>query len=208
RSLVRDLGTTALESHIKAGNLDTPFEVTIPTLENPNFVIRDFGTGLSPDELRNIYAVMFRSDKRDSNDYNGCFGIGSKSPFAYSDNFMLESYVDGLRYIYNCYIDESGTPTIAPIDGCEDGLPTDEPSGVKITIPVASKDIASFERQAKEVYQYFRWQPKGNLNIPKIEYKDLPYTDWKVRRGGGGCNVIMGDVCYKVTIGDKLGNYY
>lgn len=208
KAIIRELGTNAIESHIKAGNTDKPFEVKLPTSANPEFVIRDYGTGITWEDLNNIYAVMFRSDKRDSNEYNGCFGIGSKSPYAYSDNFSLESYVDGTRYVYVCFIDAEGMPNIAPVEGTEGGILTDEENGVKISIPVAPANIYQFQNMAKEVYQYFRHKPTTNgIPIPTVSYKDTKYDDWKIRDGGGYMKIVMGDVAYSMTISDKMGKY-
>lgn len=205
-AIVRELGTNALESHIKAGT-DRPFKVELPTHDKPNFVIRDYGTGLTPDDIENIYSVMFCSDKRDSNEVNGCFGIGSKCPYAYTDNYTLESFVEGKKYIYACFLDEAGMPNISPIAGTEDGIPTSENNGVRITIPVMTKDIYEFTRAAKTVYSYFRNKPEINTDIPKVEYKDFPF-DWKIRENSlGGAKVVMGDIAYDIANQDKLQSF-
>ena len=203
-AIVRELGTNALESHIAAGNTE-PFHVQVPTYRNPNFVIRDFGTGITPEAMAELYSVMFRSDKRDSNEVNGCFGIGSKSPYAYSDNFNLESYVGGKRYIYACFIDPHGMPHISPVAGTENGIETDEPNGVKITIPVRNNDISVFENRARQIYRYFRNKPKCNIDIGGVRYSNIGGEKWKLREDGTNViNVVMGDVAYKLNTVDKL----
>ena len=81
-AVIRELSTNANDSHISAHNED-PFKVTLPTNANPSFTIRDFGTGLSQQDMENLYTTYGASSKNDSNDFTGCLGLGSKSPFAY-----------------------------------------------------------------------------------------------------------------------------
>ena len=46
-AVVRELSTNALDSHIENGNPDEPFVINMPTVANPTFSVRDYGTGLS-----------------------------------------------------------------------------------------------------------------------------------------------------------------
>src|SRR3990172_92919 len=63
RAIIRELSTNAADAHMAAGNTDKPFDVQLPNTMNPYFIIRDYGTGLSPDDIRNVYTVVFESDK-------------------------------------------------------------------------------------------------------------------------------------------------
>ena len=91
-AVVRELSTNAYDSHVAAGCPEKPFDVTLPTSLDHEFSIRDYGTGLSKENCMSLYTTCFRSDKTDSNDAVGCLGLGSKSPFAYTDQFMVESF--------------------------------------------------------------------------------------------------------------------
>ena len=90
RAIVRELSTNALDAHIEAKNSD-PFVVHLPTSFEPFFSIQDFGTGLSEEDVLNLYTSYFSSTKTSSDDYIGALGLGSKSPFSYVDSFTIQS---------------------------------------------------------------------------------------------------------------------
>lgn len=115
-AIIRELSTNAYDSHVAAGKATTPFHVTLPSSFNPQFIIEDFGVGLSPEQVNNIYTVYGASDKEDSNTAIGCLGLGSKTPFSYNTrSCTIESRVDGMCYIYSAFIGENGLPTLAAL---------------------------------------------------------------------------------------------
>ena len=89
---IRELSTNAWDAHIMAGTTSLVPEMHLPNHQDSEFRLRDFGTGLSPDDLENMYTTYGESNKSHSNDFNGCMGIGSKSPFAYVRSFTTTSY--------------------------------------------------------------------------------------------------------------------
>lgn len=97
RAIIRELSCNAIDSHVAAGKLDTPFEIHLPNSLDPYFSIRDFGTGLNRDQVNNIYTTYFESTKTNSNDYIGALGLGSKSPFSYTNNFTVTAIKDGKK---------------------------------------------------------------------------------------------------------------
>ena len=74
-------------------------------------------------------------------------GIGSKSAFAYGDNFVINSYIDGVKHIHNAYIDPSQIGQISKL-GEEQ---TSEENGIEIVVPVRDEDVDVFSREGKEV---------------------------------------------------------
>jgi hypothetical protein len=141
KAVVRELFTNAWDSQKGAGTLDTPIEIHSPNTYEPYFSIRDFGSGMTPKLIDDIYSRIFESTKDKSNDEAGTFGMGSKTPLGYQDNFTLISYVDGSYYYYDIYIAENGSPII---DLKEVGH-TDEPNGVFIQLAVRNEDIEAFK---------------------------------------------------------------
>ena len=99
KEIIRELSTNALDSHRAAGTVDTPFEVHLPTILVPYFSVRDYGTGLTDQEIESIYTTYFESTKTNSNEYIGALGLGSKSPFSYTDNFTVTSVKNGSKSI-------------------------------------------------------------------------------------------------------------
>ena len=138
KAIIRELSANAHDSHVEAGKPNCKMLIHLPNNSERFFSIRDFGVGLSPDDVINVYSTIFESTKTDSNDYTGCLGLGSKTPFSYTDNFIVESFFNGKHYIYNAYFNEQGVPCMAMLDG--NGSDTNEENGVKITISVKSGD--------------------------------------------------------------------
>lgn len=210
KAIVRELSTNAYDSHVANGNPDESFEVHLPNNLEPYFYVRDFGAGLSREEIKELYTVLFASNKTDSNDAVGCLGLGSKSPFSYTDSFIVESIYHGKRYLYTAFIDdETGKPCLSVLDG--DGEDTTERSGLKVTIPVQTYDFNEFVTNASNIYQYFEVKPiiKGRQGyvIPSLEY-EASHNSWSIRSiYNGSANVIMGNICYPVNISDAAGQF-
>lgn len=155
RAIVRELSTNAFDAHVAAGCTDTPFEVHLPSTIDPVFWIRDFGIGLSKDEVLNLYTTYFESTKSESNDYVGALGLGSKSPFSYSDSFTVASVHGGVRTAYSMSL-KDGVPTVTVMGEVK----TDDANGLMISIAVTSQqDINRFISEARYVYKTFNVKP-------------------------------------------------
>lgn len=195
KAVIRELSTNAYDSHVSAGCPDSPFRVQLPTKLEPVFVVRDFGTGLSYDDCFNLYTTYFGSNKTDSNDAVGCLGLGSKSPFAYTDSFMVESFFNGTRYVFNSYMNEGGAPEFALLHE----EPTDEPNGMQISMNVESNDVWEFENEATSVFQHFAVRPEINAEFEyKSEEVKFAGENWSVLRRRSGNHVIMGQILYPI----------
>ena len=201
---LREYSTNAYDAHVDAGIKDKPIEVSLPHIENPELSIRDFGKGLSEDEIENIYCNYGTSTKATSNDFVGQFGIGSKSGFSYGDSFTIISRRNGLKTIYSAYIDETRLGTISKLieEDCT------EPSGLEIKISVNEDDIHTFAREAAILFSYFKTEPtiiapdniKEYYNNNKPTNPDVKFfgDDWKLT-GTGRSVVIMGNVGYQIS---------
>jgi hypothetical protein len=154
KAIVRELSNNAFDSHVAAGH-SKPIDVHLPTALEPYFYVKDYGTGLNDTEIFSVYTTYFESTKTGSNDYVGGLGLGSKSPFSYTDNFTVTSIKDGTVSVYSAFIDDSGVPSVVRLNESK----TDEPNGVKVELAVLSSDIYSFHNEAKEVYKWFSVKP-------------------------------------------------
>jgi hypothetical protein len=202
RAVIRELSCNAVDSHAAAGKQDVPFDVHLPNTLEPHFSIRDYGTGLSHDQVSNIYTTYFESTKTDSNAFIGALGLGSKSPFSYTDNFTVTAIKDGRKGIYTAFINEAGVPSIAQM--MEEA--TDEPAGVEVKFSVNERyDFDKFRQEARIVYTHFALKPvisgNGDFGFVNAEYESrdiIPGVhSYKSSRGGVA---IMGNIAYPIDI--------
>ena len=54
-AVVREVSANALDANLEAGS-NRPIEIKLPTTMNPTFSVRDFGGGLSQDEVFHLYS--------------------------------------------------------------------------------------------------------------------------------------------------------
>jgi DNA topoisomerase VI subunit B len=139
-SIVRELSCNALDSHKEANRAEIPFEIHLPSVYEPVFYVKDFGMGMAPSMIEQVYTTYFESTKDTSNDSIGGFGLGSKSSFSYATSFNVISVYDGTKYFYSAMIGEDDVPTIALFN--EEA--TDEVNGVTIEMNVKSEDYRRF----------------------------------------------------------------
>lgn len=207
-AVVRELSCNAWDAHVAAGKNTTPIEVKLPTPIDDTFYVKDFGIGLSHEQVLNIYTTYFESTKTDSNDFIGALGLGSKSPFSYTNTFIVESRFNAIKRVYTAFINEAGIPAIA-LMGEES---TDECNGVTIMFSVKPSDRRAFAEAAAEALSYFNPTPvlKGTADnlVEPIKFR-ITGNAWNVRHEknsqhrGGGVRVVQGFVSYPVDM-DQL----
>ena len=204
RAIVRELSCNAVDSHTAAGKQNTPFDVHLPNSLEPWFSIRDYGTGLSHDQVTNIYTTYFESTKTASNEFIGALGLGSKSPFSYTDNFTVTAIKDGVKGIYTAFINEQGVPSIAKMMDEQ----TTDPAGVEVRFAVEERyDFDKFRQEAKSVYEYFKLRPviSGNqeFRFKDPEYKDkdiIPGVHYSGEGHSRNSYAIMGNIKYPIDV--------
>jgi hypothetical protein len=170
-SIVREISSNAMDSHIAAGKGDLPFEIHLPDKFEPWFSVKDFGLGLSHESVMQVYTTFFQSTKDNSNDQVGAFGLGSKTPFAYTDAFTVTSIHDGVCRTYSAMVREDGTPAMALFAETE----TTEGNGVEVMIPVEVVDHDKFIFEVSNQLAFFKVKPAiKNFNLPgEFKFKDV-----------------------------------
>jgi len=58
-SMVREVSCNARDSHVAAGKADVPFEIHLPDNFEPWFSVKDYGLGLSHEDVKNVFTVYF-----------------------------------------------------------------------------------------------------------------------------------------------------
>ena len=112
KAIIRELSANAWDAHVVKGNEDVPFEISIPNQLTPELVFKDYGVGLSPEAITQLFTVYFGSDKTWTNELIGGFGLGSKTPFSYTDSFTVVSRWNGRMYTFACFHDDKGLPCV------------------------------------------------------------------------------------------------
>ncbi|CAB4126029.1 hypothetical protein UFOVP181_209 [uncultured Caudovirales phage] len=213
RAIIRELSCNAVDSHVAAGKADTPFDIHLPNQMEPWFSIRDYGTGLSHEQIVSIYTTYFESTKTDSNDFIGALGLGSKSPFSYTDNFTVTAIKDGKKGIYSAFINGDGVPSIAQMM-TED---TTEPNGIEIKMSVNDQyDFRKFRDEARTVYTHFKLRPVIS-GARDFDFYEVEYDTRDIIPGVHSMKneyhsvAVMGNIAYPIDVpnaSDNLGQLY
>lgn len=199
-AVVRELCTNAYDAHLAIGKGETPFNVTLPTLFDPTFRVRDFGVSMTHEQVFRLMTTVFESSKDTSNNQVGAFGLGSKSPFALVDTFALTVWKDGEKRVYSAFINTDGVPSLALL-GKE---ASSEPQGVQIEMTVDQKDVRAFADKAQSILRWFPTFPQigGNsvtLAKPQIIAQG---KGWYLLGGNdmhGGARARQGCVVYPLS---------
>jgi hypothetical protein len=165
-AICREISCNARDAHREIGNQDTPVHITLPNALEPFYKIKDFGPGISPDRMSNVFIKYTASTKRNDNLQTGGFGLGAKTPFSYSDTFTIVTTHNKIKYNYACFIDETKVGKLI-LMGTED---TVEPNGTEIIIPVKSADFNKFIISTEESTRHWDIKPKitgGTINWRK-----------------------------------------
>jgi hypothetical protein len=201
-AVLREYSCNAVDSHTEAGH-NRPIEVTLPSRLSLELKIRDYGTGLSETDIQEIYAFYGESTKRKSNSLIGQLGLGSKSAFAYGDNFVINSFYNGIKTTYNAYIDPSQIGQIAKLASAS----TNEANGVEIVIPVKPADCENFVNTARSLFTFFKVKPivRGAANFTYEEATPIySGADWRILRSDRGAYnrravAVMGNIGYTLS---------
>ena len=168
KASVKETLSNSVDVHVEY-KVDRPIEITTPNSFNPNLTIRDFGPGLSKEFMKTKYVRAGCSTKRNNNLTMGGWGIGRLAPLSYTDVYYVDSFTSSSEgnikssYAVNVY-DEAGQKKVSLF--CLNEELTNEPTGLKVTIPVKIKDKGLFEVTVNEHCSYLHKQPPFINNVP------------------------------------------
>lgn len=143
-AVVREIISNGYDSHAAAKLGDVPLNITAPTAMDPTFRVRDYGVSMTHEDIMDLYSTIFESTKENTNDQVGMFGLGSKSPFAYTDTFAVTAYLNGEKRIYVAHISDDDVPQITHIVTEPE---INEPQGIEVAIPVKPTDVHKFHHE-------------------------------------------------------------
>lgn len=196
-AILREYSANAWDAHRDAGLTDVPIKVVVPTNMDPVLRIRDYGKGLSREEVLCVFTQYGKSTKRGTNNAVGMLGIGSKSGFAYADTFTITSWHGGEKSIYTATLDESDLGTLAlfhsePCSFAE--------TGVEIQISVDRNDIWTFEHKAQYLFQHFNPRPDINVVLPAPVENKEQLKNGVIRVDSREWIAVMGCVPYRIDL--------
>lgn len=190
RAIWRELVANGIDGQKINGCTRAP-EVTLPSILDPIAKVRDWGCSMDHEFMMNQFmAFTDATTKENSNDFIGGFGIGSKSPLAYTEQYSVKCYKDGKLRIYSIFKDDTGCPSIAFLAESD----TDEQEGVEVSFPVRQDDIQDFNDVVVDTLKYF--DP-----LPKLLNTQLELTGPKYSAEGAGWGVNLNQQVAKVIVG-------
>lgn len=203
RAICREITCNARDAHRESGKADVPVEITLPTRNDPYLKIKDFGPGISPERISNVYIKYTASSKRSDNSQTGGFGLGAKTPFAYADAFSINTIVDGKFYSYSAFIDETRLGKLALLNE----EITDLCNGTEIVIPIQQNDVETFVNGIIESTKHWDVRPilKGrNIAFPEMNFS-FKGEDWAISQFGGynrTVSLIIDKIEYPLNFND------
>lgn len=198
-AVVREVVCNAWDAHKMVGKESTPIEIT---LDQTQLVIRDFGPGIDPKKMVDIYCTYGASTKQQQENQTGGFGLGSKSPFAYTNYFTVTVNYEGNKTIWAVSrgsAETGGMPDIRDMVT----VPTTD-TGVEVNIPL--NDPQDAEKFRKVIRDVVRWgEMNAHLNDTLIETKPISkgqdgmyFTDENPPTVNGRLYVRYGNVIYPI----------
>lgn len=215
-SIVREICSNSADSHA-VSDVNQPIIIRKGFDEHttmPYISFIDFGVGMSPETVNEIYCVFMSSTKRDTNNQIGCFGMGSKSPLAYrrqlaygsteSDNsFFVITVSEGIRYSYMIY-EGKESPMLSLLHAEK----TDEHNGTEVRVPMLPSDESKFNNELLKQLYYFDNIIFENINDSRItnDFQIIRANNFLYRgdQYSSNMHICLGKVAYPINY-DVLG---
>lgn len=202
---IRETYANAVDANSDNGFSAESIEVKCPTSFDQTYYVRDFGPGLSRDQIFNLYSKFGKSTKRNSDTKIGAYGIGKFAPLSYKDSFTVTSYYNGVKSIYTIYISEENDTKIDEVFVES----TSEKNGICITVGVSKNDINKFNEEISNFFSNFEILPKFlNIQAEIIKPEILSSGNrWQIRKSPNGYNswsvgeqgIVMGGIYYPIN---------
>lgn len=177
RIIVQEYISNARDAHREVNKNNVPVDIKLPTEINPSLRIRDYGPGLTPNRIDDVFIMFGESTKRGDNNSTGGFGIGAKCGLAYNDKtFSVTSITkennQNIKRIYSVFLNENEVPEMVHLNDMGDGQGevTSQPCGVEISIPINQYDFHHIKNNLIRTCQY--WNVKPNVLNDDIEYPE------------------------------------
>ncbi len=176
-TICREYACNALDAHMEVGTPTKPIEISLPNILDSNYRIRDYGPGLSISRMEEVFTKYGTSTKRDTNEFIGAYGLGSKSFWSYCDSAIINTIIDNIKYSYTCFIDESRCGKLALLNKEK----TSEPNGTEVVIPADKKDYKLFTTYTDQACRHWSVRPIIHGVLAWTEYDTIVEgKNWKI----------------------------
>ena len=219
-AVVRELLSNAIDSHNRSRKKDIPVEIGVEQRTDGDiFYVEDFGLGLTEDEATYLFSTYFATTKGDENESIGGFGLGCKSPFAYTDSFKVIATKAGE---VNTFL-ASREPGDLPKFFLDKKEFVNKSNGLRIEVPIKAHDARFFCAEILRHVKFFRPVPNTQLINDFIAYDDSEDVNKilsMINQQGFAClntsyyneyrnkiGVLIGGIYYPVNIIDDNYDY-
>lgn len=211
-AIIREYSTNASDAHIVNRLPINAVQITLPTLKDPTLRVRDIGTGLTMEQIRDVYCILGESTKRNSNDLNGMLGLGCKSAMGYGDSFIVTSWVNGVQSIYNIIKgDDHKEGDVLRMS--EVPMVEGDRTGIEVAVPIKVSDLNTIHSKAADFFKYWVILPTivnmddselSRMNRWRNTEAFLSGNGWEIRPNSSSYGysarsvAVMGQVAYPI----------
>jgi hypothetical protein len=156
-SFIRELTSNAYDASVSV-NPDAPIDIHIYydfDLGNDLFEVTDYGDSMSEEEMYKIYNTLGESTSRGDAKKIGAYGLGSKSPAAYTDFFFIVTRHagDGVKttWLFSKY--KNAVPKLSKLSSVP--LEPEDKIGTTVRVPLSEVSIEEFKHTVLLTTAYF-----------------------------------------------------
>jgi Histidine kinase-, DNA gyrase B-, and HSP90-like ATPase len=210
---IRELICNAFDATIEA-NSDGMVDVKLFNVNDTyTWSVRDQGFGLSEDDVRNVFGRIGSSKKRHCNKQIGMFGIGSLSPFSYTDTYHITSHYNGLKSSY-CATLVAGAQAVSVGTLYKVSEEPTTETGIEVSFDV-TQDYYTFHTKTKgfvnnlppnfkiKYTDCYEDEPTHTPNIPILSYVENGYVIHSYATPSNYVSIRMGGVVYQKDYNQK-----
>ena len=200
-AVCREVASNSRDANREAGKPQTPIIININSgssilEDNMSISFKDSGVGISPSRIDNVFLKYGSSTKRDSNNQTGGFGIGAKTPFAYTNEFVISTISEEngkrLHNVYQAVISNEGGQEVSQLLLVSSNE-TKENTGTEIIIPIEESDKREFVSECTKATMLWDVQPTlivdGEPSSKKLN-KLIDNENFKVVYGEYNANIF------------------
>lgn len=190
-AICREIASNCRDANRESGRPDEPIIIKIfdnidgMRIGDASISFKDSGIGINPDRMQNVFLLYGESTKRDSNGYTGGYGLGAKTPFAYSESFTIITVCEenGCRtkYTYIGHLDQEEKGAM-PLFKKEK---TNDPTGTEVIVPIKKADIDKFETNCYYYTRFWNVRPiyTGFKRSDVYSYEKYSFGKFDIYRG-------------------------